>query len=393
MPLRRSPQKPAAATGPSPDDDDALSETIRVLTPEYIQAIITKNQQLERRLEALEKEATTQHASPTPSEERTSALERPEIHVMNVHEPKVGKPKKFSGKHSEFLSFIMQCEATFKMRPNSYPSDEYKVLFIITNLDGSALRWAQDVFAKDDHPYRKDYTAFRNALFSLYDNHTYHQDAEDRLLSLKQTKSASAYAVEFQTLAAPLGYNDKALCGMFFKGLKTAVKNAIMQQGRTKTFEELRDQAVRFDQHQHRMRIEESKTPNPHPPPEGRKSSRPGTNTTTSAKPVDDRVNYRTDDRAGDSRKRKFSIPMEEYERRRNLHLCFRCGDAGHTAEECTKKKPREGMANTTTRKKRKVDSPDATTSIPHYPPPALRPQSPSNSSNWQSQARTRSEA
>jgi hypothetical protein len=154
---------------------------------------------------------------------------------------------------------MMQCEAIFKMCLSSYTNDEYEVLFIITNLDSNAFRWAQDIFAKDDHPYRKDYQVFRNALFSLYDNHTYRQDAEDRLLSLKQTKSASTYAVEFQTLAAAVKYNDDALCGMFFKGLKPTVKTAIMQQGRATTLDGLRDQAVRFDQHQHRMQVEEAK--------------------------------------------------------------------------------------------------------------------------------------
>src|SRR5437762_196736 len=93
----------------------------------------------------------------------------------------------------------------------------------------------------------------------LYDNHTYHQDAEDRLLSLKQTKSATTYAVEFQTLSAPLDWNDNALCGLFFKNLKPTVKNSIMQQGRATTFEALRDQAIHFDQFQHRQRVEEAK--------------------------------------------------------------------------------------------------------------------------------------
>ena len=248
--ITRSRSSNPAGTGEQSPDEDAMSDTIHVNTPMEIEALQAENRRLREQLEASRRSmgnSTTRRtrlSSPTPSDETSDVSERSEERRTAkvpppIREPKVGKPNKFSGKHSEFLSFMTQCEAIFKMCPSSYPNDEYKVLFIITNLDGSALRWAQDIFAKDDHPYRKNYQVFRNALFSLYDNHTYRQDAEDKLLSLKQTKSASAYVVEFQTLAAALKFNDEALCSMFFKGLKATVRTAIMQQGHATTLDGL----------------------------------------------------------------------------------------------------------------------------------------------------------
>ena len=169
--ITRSRNNNPVGAGEQSPDEDAISDTIRVNTPAEIEALRAENRRLREKLEAARRNASnsttrrTRLSSPTPSDETSDVSERSEERRTAkvpppIHELKVGKPNKFSGKHSEFLSFMTQCEAIFKMCPITYPNDEYKVLFIITNLDGSALRWAQDIFAKDDHPYRKDYQVF-----------------------------------------------------------------------------------------------------------------------------------------------------------------------------------------------------------------------------------------
>ena len=47
----------------------------------------------------------------------------PETH----REPKVNRPTEFSGKLSEYSTFISQCLLTFSMCPISYAQDEQKV--------------------------------------------------------------------------------------------------------------------------------------------------------------------------------------------------------------------------------------------------------------------------
>ena len=380
--ITRSRSNNPAGAGEQSPDEDVISDTIRINTPVEIEALQAENRRLREQLEASRRNAgstarRTRLSSPASSDETSDVSERSEERrTANIppliREPKVSKPNKFSGKHSEFLSFMTQCEAIFKMCPITYPNDEYKVLFIITNLDGSALHWAQDVFAKDDHPYRKDYQVFRNALFSLYDNHTYRQDAEARLLSLKQTKSASAYAVEFQTLAAALRYNDDALCGMFFNGLKSTVKTAIMQQQRATTFDGLRDQAVRFDQHQHRLRVEEAKES------KSNQRSQSGAKGTTQKS-------------ANEPRRRKFPLSTEEYERRKSDRLCFGCGEAGHSARNC-KKKPRPEVADMAP-KEHMNNVFNMAPIHPYSPVPRTHQPTPITPSNWQSQPQSRSES
>jgi hypothetical protein len=211
---------------------------------------------------------------------------------------------------------------------------------------------------------------------------------------LKQTKSASAYAVEFQTLAAVVSYDNNALCGVFFKGLSKAVKKSIIQQGRAKTFEALKDQAIYFDQHEHRMRVEDSKEG--HIP-----NSRALPQETTRTQPSSPPSKPKNTTHDSQKRKHRFAISREEYQRRLDNHLCFECGEGGHSAEECRKKKgtKREYGANATTAKKRRTDSPKSPISTPASPYPPYQPnpfpthhesQAPEN---WQSRIPKRSES
>src|SRR6266516_2127987 len=191
MPPKGRSKNTAGSAAQSPPHDDANTDdnTLDNPTPEDVQTVLAENRQLKERLTWLE----AQFRSATPSDEAselpepaTPEKQDPKINIYEpIHEPRIAPPKKFSGKSSEFLSFMTQCEINFLMCPKTYAKDEKKVLFVIANLEDPALQWAREIFINPKHPYRTNYEAFSKALYSLYDNHTYHQDAEDSLLSLK----------------------------------------------------------------------------------------------------------------------------------------------------------------------------------------------------------------
>ena len=374
MTTRNTKRTAAATAEPSPIDDATLDvanpnfvENLAVTLLEQLKGHIATEfaalrQEIKREIYRQEtidddpfEQSPTSPVSPTPSEDVSSS------NTLPFAEGKIIKPKKFDGKHSEFLSFMTQCEIAFEMAPKSFSTDQRKVLFIIANLEGNALRWAQEVFTDKEHPHRRDYRAFRKSSYSLYDNHVYHRDAEDRLLSLKQTKSASAYAVEFQTLAAAVGYDEKARCGIFFHGLKRPVQTAIMQQGQAKTFEALRDQAVHFDQHQHRMRVEERKEEKE---PEARRRD--------AKTPHKSTVEKDPSNPADEPRKRKFTS-RDEYEKWKALRPCSKCSKR-HTGE--CKAYSQQNDANHPA-KKHKGNSLNTTAATPMLPlsdPPTSSP-------------------
>jgi hypothetical protein len=347
----QNPSNPADQPNPPPDNESEQPpqqapsltfDDVRALMAEHSQQLA---QQFEQRLDALESRPQRRASGPPSDDsddsddessdddddqnETPSSTAGADLPAAAIKDPKVTPPTRFGGKSSEFLNFITQCEVTFEMCPNTYRRAERRVLFIINNLEGSALRWARSIFRDSNHPFRTDYKAFRKALYDMYDDHSYHLKAEDLLASLEQTKSASAYAVEFKILAAPLGYNKKALCSMFFKGLKAPVKRAIITQGRAQKFNALVAQAISLDQMQHQIRIAEKKTTttsNPHSSSRssGTSSSRQQSNSSSS-----------TGRQLNPGVKRESSLTPEDKERYKKQGLCFRCSEKGHRVSDC----------------------------------------------------------
>src|SRR5437667_6431513 len=126
---------------------------------------------------------------------------------------------------------MAQCTLTFHMCPNTYVTDEQKVLFIVALLRGTALTWAREILEKPDHPLRNDYPAFKTALSNLYLDRNLKASCEDKLSRLHQTKSAAAYAVEFQSTVAHLGLNNEAYCFFFYLVFKPEVKDDLATVG------------------------------------------------------------------------------------------------------------------------------------------------------------------
>jgi len=106
----------------------------------------------------------------------------------------------------------------------------------------------------------------------------------------------------------------------FLPRLETPVQTAIMQQGQAKTFEALRDQAVHFDQHQHRMRVEERK-----------EEKEPETRRRDAKTPHKRTVEKDPSNPADEPRKRKF-MSRDEYEKWKSLRPCSKCSKR-HTGE------------------------------------------------------------
>src|SRR5205809_356423 len=103
------------------------------------------------------------------------------------------------------------------MCPNTYPTHEQKVLFVISLLHGPAFNWAREIPEQSDHPLRHDYPAFKLALSNLYLDRNLQAISEAKLSQLHQTKSAATYTVDFQSLSAPLDLNDGQSVSCFTK--------------------------------------------------------------------------------------------------------------------------------------------------------------------------------
>lgn len=286
----------------------------------------------------------------------------PRLAAAESNEPRVSDPPEFHGKVSEYSTFMSQCLLTFTMRPRTYSSGEQKVLFVISYLRNTARDWAVGILEDNRHPYRKNFEAFKKAMDSLYLDRNLKHQARDKLLALKQTKSASTYAVEFQQIIAPLKLNDEAKCLLFYSGLKSTIKDALALVGEEEEFKDLVDQVIDIDQRQfHRLKEERkvsapSRTPEPPSrPPGGQK--RPSTPGPSSEPPPKKHISYH-----------RGPLSEDEKKRRRDNNLCLYCADPRHNQYDC----PR---------------APKKAANV-EFEPEYLNPDQPPE--NWPSQATTR---
>jgi Retrotransposon gag protein len=252
-----------------------------------------------------------------------------ERNVAEPREPRVSEPTEFHGKISEYSTFISQCLLTFTLCPRTYSKPEQKVLFVIAYLRGNARSWAERILENNDHPFLKNFDAFKEALDSLYLDRNLKHQARDKLFALKQTKSASSYAVDFQQIIVPLKLDDEAKCLLFYNGLKPTLKDALALVGEEEKFKELVDQVIDIDQRQfHRLQEEKkasappSKTPEPPPKPSGLK--RPNTPGPSSGPPPKKHASFQ-----------RGPLSEEEKQRRRDNNLCVYCADPYHKTSDC----------------------------------------------------------
>ncbi|QRV99281.1 hypothetical protein RhiJN_27300 [Ceratobasidium sp. AG-Ba] len=153
----------------------------------------------------------------------------PSTHSTRVTQPtaptvrvKLAKPDKFDGKKDKSTTFKVAITQYLRA---TYPgiSDDDKIAFIISYLDGKASEWIEPHMEHD-------------------------------VLRQAQKSSVQDYVTEFQSLAAYVNYDDLALRDMFYEGLKDEIKMAMLSQlfdvkDNATTGQMVVDRALLIDQH------------------------------------------------------------------------------------------------------------------------------------------------
>jgi hypothetical protein len=278
-------------------------------------------------------------------------------------------PEPFSGKISEFKNFMVQCTLIFSVCPNTYCTDERRVLFVISRLKDEPLTWANEIAIDPAHPLRHNYERFKQQLTNIYGDRAFKAKSEDQLLSLRQTGSAALYAQKFQSYAAPLNINDEAKCLMFFGGLKSDIQKACTMAGRASPFYALVDQAITFDQlsYQHSKRESGNSSSNESGGKKQRRQDEVPTKDSSSA--PNPKSQPSSSGNHNSSSRPRGSLTPAERDHRMKHNLCMYCGKPGHTVQDCNDVP--------------KSQSPDSSSSASvslFYPVPT------SGSENWQSQ-------
>ncbi|KAK3526593.1 hypothetical protein QTP70_030729 [Hemibagrus guttatus] len=136
----------------------------------------------------------------------------------------MAKPVPFTGLAEDCNGFLLQCSLVLEMQPHLYSDDCTKVVFIISQLNGKALRWAEPLWTQEN-PVVKSLSSFINHFKEVFGKPARDSSIGERLCKLKQgLMSVSDYALQFRTLAAASGWNEQALITTYRQGLDPRVR-------------------------------------------------------------------------------------------------------------------------------------------------------------------------
>ncbi|ROL41046.1 Retrotransposon-like protein 1 [Anabarilius grahami] len=131
----------------------------------------------------------------------------------------MAKPVPYSGSAEDCNGFHLQVSLTLEMLPHLFPTDYSKVAFIISQLSGKALQWADSIWSQNN-PVMQTYSGFVEHFREVFGKPSWDSSIGAKLYNLKQGKlSVNEYALQFRTLVARSGWNEQALLTSYRQGL------------------------------------------------------------------------------------------------------------------------------------------------------------------------------
>ncbi|ROL53791.1 Retrotransposon-derived protein PEG10 [Anabarilius grahami] len=259
-------------------------------------------------------------SSPAPAIPTVSTVPSPSSPVFTSP---MARPAPYSGSVEDCSGFILQCELVLEMQPHLYPTETAKIAFLISQLTGKALKWADSIWSQHGE-VTQSYSAFISHFQEVFGKSISDSSAGEKLYQLKQgVMSIHDYALQFRTLAASSGWNEQALITTFRQGLEPRVRLHLAAYEDSIGLEKFIQLAIRsatrmhacLQEHQDQSlptsllrRSEPVSTPEPAPEPMEFENSR---------------------------------LTSSERQRRLTLNLCLYCGAPGHAISACPTRPPR----------------------------------------------------
>lgn len=150
---------------------------------------------------------------------------------------------KFDGKAQHLRGFLQDCDDYIRITPKSLNTDEKKIIFVGSLLDGGAKDWYRQ-YRELDHEVRpefmRNYALFREELERTWSDPDREAAAERTFLELSQRNgAAAAYSTTFRQYMAILGYTemDKPLVALYYSGLKAKSRTRSDEKAVPKSWE------------------------------------------------------------------------------------------------------------------------------------------------------------
>ncbi len=279
-----------------------------------VQALVSQVSELTTQLQRLQTESVLQ---PTVSNPPVSSI--PD-QAVRFTEPRLLPPAFYSGEPQQCRSFLANCSLYISLQPSSFPTEESKIAFVITQLSGRAALWGSTVW-EQKLPCCTSFQSFSEEIKKVFDRTASGREAARFLAELWQgNRSVTDYSIEFCTLAAECRWNLEAQWDMFLHGLADYIKDEIYSLDLPTSLDGLVSLTIRVD-----TRLQQRDQRARRAPAANLLNHLPVTS-------CDADVVFSEPEPMQMGRSH---LSLEEKRRRRNVGLCLYCGAAGHIAAQC----------------------------------------------------------
>ncbi|ROL53441.1 Transposon Tf2-6 polyprotein [Anabarilius grahami] len=279
-------------------------------------------------VDALRRTLTTNPPSPSPVISPSPAPAVTTVSTISSPSPPLyvspmARPAPYSGSAEDCSGFLLQCELVLEMQPHLYPNDTTKIAFLISQLNGKALKWADSIWSQHG-AVTHSYSAFISHFREVFGKPITDSSAGEKLYNLKQgTMSIYDYALQFRMLAAVCGWNEQALITTYRQGLEPRVRLQLAACEDTIGLEKFIQHSIRCAT---RMQACLQEHQDQFLPISSLCRSEPVSSPEPANEPMD----------VENSR-----LTSSERQRRLTLHLCLYCGAPGHMISACPIRPPR----------------------------------------------------
>uniref|UniRef100_A0A6Q2ZMK7 Retrotransposon gag domain-containing protein n=1 Tax=Esox lucius TaxID=8010 RepID=A0A6Q2ZMK7_ESOLU len=155
-------------------------------------------------------------------------------------------PRDYNGAVDCCQGFLLQLDIALQaMHPA--PTEAQKITSLVSCLSGKALEWATAIW-NTEQPTQGSYAEFTRRFRAVFDHPHEGREAGERLFHLRQgTRSAQEFALEFRTLAAGSGWNERALIDHYRCSLREDVRRELACRDVSLSLDQLVDKSIRLD--------------------------------------------------------------------------------------------------------------------------------------------------
>uniref|UniRef100_A0A4W5NAP5 Retrotransposon gag domain-containing protein n=1 Tax=Hucho hucho TaxID=62062 RepID=A0A4W5NAP5_9TELE len=154
--------------------------------------------------------------------------------------------REYDGTAAGCQGFLLQLEL-YLATVHPAPSGCESVSALVSCLSGKALEWANAVWSEGDAAL-DHYAEFTRRFRAVFDHPAEGRAAGERLFHLRQgTRSAQDFALDFRTLAASAGWNDRSLIDHYRCILHEDVRRELACRDTTLTLDQLVDLSTLLD--------------------------------------------------------------------------------------------------------------------------------------------------